>query len=300
MGIKVSYLIICYNRAEDVAVCITSILGQDFPNKEIIVVDNASVDNTAAHLQDQFGTVPELKYYQMSENYGVSGGRNIALQKATGDILITIDDDAAFIDPTTTSEIVEKLQNNPDIGALAFKIIDHDTLEVQRIYFPSKDKSRSTDEEFETTWIIGAGHAITKQVYKDVGYYRDYRPYGSEEFDLSLRILDAGYRIFYFPTACVKHKLAPTGRIQNATQLNALRLKHRLKSAFLNLPITSTVTFFVVRSGQTMATSNMNPLPILLAWWWLWRERRTIVIQRSPVRIETRKRLRALKGPYYF
>lgn len=296
---KVSFLVICYNRKKDVEVCVRSILQQHYPNYEIIVVDNASQDGTEEVFSADLGK-PPVQYFRMEANLGVSGGRNEAIARANGDILITIDDDAKLIDVDTTKDVVEKLQADPSLGALGFKIEDRETGKPQRMYFPTREKTRDPDCGFETTWIIGCGHAIPRTVYQEIGVYRDFHPYGSEDFDLSLRILDAGYRIEYFPKARVRHSPAPTGRIKSNLRLAALKLEHRMKAVTLNLPWISIVTHLVVRSATTLYVSRGNPVVLIIAYWSILKSFCSWLQQRRPISRETFRRLRELRGPAYY
>jgi len=166
------------------------------------------------------------------------------------------------------------------------------------MFFPSKDKSRDSHEEFETTWFIGAGHAIPRKVYEEVGPYRDYRPYGSEEFDLALRVIDHGYRIIYDPRVRVRHKETSTARLPD-TRLFALRLKHRIKAAVLNLPWTSVLTFLVLRSAATVVKSRGNVAALSLAYWWILQDLPSWLRDRQPIGRPAIARLKALRGPLY-
>ena len=295
---KVSYLVICYNRRDDVKVCVTSILAQDYPDLEIVVVDNASVDGTDTLFQQEL-TDQRIVYRKMSENFGVSGGRNAALEVAVGQVLITIDDDAMLIDPLMTRKVVERLGEDPEVGVLAFRIEDFVTTEIQRMFFPWKDKSRDPGMEFETTWFIGAGHAITRKVYDTVGVYRDYRPYGAEEFDLALRILDNNFKIIYFPGARIRHKESKKSRIP-PTKLSALRLKHRMRAVILNLPWFSVLSFFVIRSGVTLLKSRGNVVALGMAYWAIISNLGRWLDERKPIGPSAIAKLGQLNGPLYY
>ena len=294
---KVSYLVICFNRKDDVRECVDSILEQDYPALEVVIVDNDSTDGTEEMFRETYDD-PRVRYFRMPENLGVSGGRNVSLEKADGDILVTIDDDAKLVDPDTTHRIVERFAQDASLGAIAFRIEDYYTGEIQSMFFPTKDKSRNPDEPFETTWFIGAGHAITREVYETIGHYRDYRPYGSEEFDLALRVIDNGFTIVYEPSIRVRHKEAKAARLP-PTRLFALRLKHRIKAAVLNLPWTSVLSFFVVRSATTLIKSRGNIFALLQAYWWILRDFPSGLGERKPIGKAAIRRLKTLNGPLY-
>ena len=304
---KVSYLIITYNRAGDLRVCLESVRRQDWPNKEIIVVDNNSEDETQTLFDDEF-TDPEIHYFRMRENLGVSGGRNEAIDRATGAITITLDDDALFTDEAATKRIVDKFQADPSLGILALKISNFNLVDgayvrnpaLDKICFPWRDDAYSVDDEFETCWFVGAGHAVRGAAYREAGPYRDYRPYGHEELDLSLRVLGAGYRIVYFPEVEVHHRISKTGRLTSGTFLEAVKLKNRIKISILYLPWYSIGTFIAVRSAYTLYTSKFNIGAVLYGGYMLLKELPSLIRERRPLGSPVISKIRQLKGPLYY
>lgn len=295
----VSYLIITYNRRQDLIEGVTALLKQNYKPIEIIIVDNNSADGTETAFRELF-SLPNVRYYKMAENLGVSGGRNVAIKKAKGEILITIDDDAVIEDPEATSMAVNRLMQDTEVGVLMFKIENYFTGRLQKSAFPSRNKKADTGSEFETTWFIGAGHAIPRKVYESVGLYREFRPWGSEDFDFSLRVIDAGLKIIYFPSVVVRHKISEAGRIADFGKFRATALKHRLKVAILNLPWYSVITMTIIRSSQVLVVTRGNIFSVLSAYYWLIRELPEILRERSVISRLAIRKIRKLKGPLYF
>jgi len=274
-----------------------SVIAQSYRPIEIIVVDNNSSDGTDALISEHFD-LPFLSYVRLDQNRGVCGGRNVALQHAKGDIIITLDDDAVLGNPAAAAAIVEKFTADTEIGALAFRSLNYYNGTLQRKEFPALNKNADHTCEFETTWFIGVGHAVKKQVYNDVGLYRDcYFPYGHEELDLSYRIVDAGYKILYFPTATVLHKVTNSGRVLKKEQCQVLDLEHRLTAALLNLPwfyVLTTAVIWVftepfLRSRGSIATV-FTALNNLLG------KAPHLISQRRPIGPDAVTRLKKLKG----
>lgn len=295
----VSYMVITYNRRDDLSEAIECILGQDYLPIETVVVDNNSTDGTEKLFEERFNQ-PNIHYIKLAENLGVSGGRNAAVCKTQGDVIVTVDDDAVFADHDITRQIVNEFADDPSLGILAFKIVNYHTGELQKNAFPCRDKSVDPDREYETTWFIGAGHAIKREVYEKVGLYRDFRPWGSEELDFALRAIDAGYRIKYVPKIVIRHKISPAGRINNVTRFRALALKHRIKASALNLPWYSILSYSLIRSSRVLWRTHGNMPAILLAYYWLLRDLPYIRKNRSRIGRHAIRRLRALNGPLYF
>lgn len=294
----VTYTILTHNRSDDLREALLSILRQSYPEIEVIVVDNGSNDETTSVVHTTLRAA-NYKYIKLGENAGVSQGRNVAMQEASGDLLITIDDDALLIGEHSTRKVVRKFESDEKIGILAFKVIDDRTDQLETVSFPTRNKSRDPEETFETTWYIGVGHAIRKSLIDTIGVYRDFSPYGSEEFDYSLRSIDAGFKIVYFPAVVVRHKKSTQGRAPDK-ELLAVSLKNRLKAAALNLPWISVLSHMIVRSAQKIIQARGNFFVLILAYYWFLVDLPYVLKHRSKVGQEALKRLKELNGPLYY
>jgi len=86
----VSVLICCFNRRDFLLLTLNSVFEQDYPDIEVIVVDDGSRDGTAEMIRDQFG---DRVCYFWQENQGVSAARNRAAAEARGELIAFQDDD---------------------------------------------------------------------------------------------------------------------------------------------------------------------------------------------------------------
>ncbi|MBT6466067.1 MAG: glycosyltransferase family 2 protein, partial [Kordiimonadaceae bacterium] len=89
----VSVVIPTYNRRDDVLRCVHSVLKSDDVNFEVIVVDNASTDDTYEKLMELCDTFPCLKVVLADKNLGAGGGRNLGASHASGKYLLFLDSD---------------------------------------------------------------------------------------------------------------------------------------------------------------------------------------------------------------
>ena len=76
---KVSIVIINWNSLKNITECLESLRGVDYPHYEIIVVDNASTDDSAGQVKRLF---PEITLMKSERNLGFSGGNNIGMKLA--------------------------------------------------------------------------------------------------------------------------------------------------------------------------------------------------------------------------
>ena len=291
---SVSFALVTHNRKEELKECLESILDQEYSPIEVTVVDNNSNDGTEELLRTRYSK-PFIHYLKLPENKGTVRGRNISLQMSEGDIIVTLDDDSVLGDRYATKKIVEKFESDKDIGVLAFKIINYYPKKISLKYLPYRKKSLSPNQEFETTYFLGCGHAIKREVYETVGFYMDVF-FGMEELDLSFRILEAEKKIIFFPEVKVYHKKSKKGRVPNELEH---MLQNRFKVLYRNLPW----KYVVVNSlfwTVVILVKTGSPLTIYRAAKQFFQDFPDIKNQRKVLRSETLKRIKKLKGRLYY
>jgi glycosyltransferase len=106
---RVSIITICYNRKATIAQAIESVLKQDYPNIEYIIIDGNSNDGTTAIIQSY---ADQISTYISEPDKGMYDALNKGLQLATGDIIGLMHSDDVFYDVTVVSKIVAAFQNN--------------------------------------------------------------------------------------------------------------------------------------------------------------------------------------------
>lgn len=110
---KVSVVIPAYNCAPFIGEAIESVLRQDYPNREIIVVDDGSTDDTV----DAVSKFGDRIHLISQSNSGAPAARNTGLQAARGEYITLLDADDIWL-PTKVSDCVRHLEGTPEIGAV--------------------------------------------------------------------------------------------------------------------------------------------------------------------------------------
>lgn len=85
--------ITCFNAQDTIKKAIDSALCQDWPNSEIIIIDDASTDNSVKIIDDIARVNTNIHLYKQTENKGVAAARNHIIEKANGDFIAFFDDD---------------------------------------------------------------------------------------------------------------------------------------------------------------------------------------------------------------
>lgn len=113
---KISVVVLTYNNLHLTKACIESLLcWSDYPNMEVIIVDNASTDGTPAYLTDFVTRHPEVRLILNEKNLGFAAGNNVGLQAATGDYLVMLNNDTV-VTPGWLLTMLRHLQADPHCG----------------------------------------------------------------------------------------------------------------------------------------------------------------------------------------
>src|SRR5258706_14716767 len=115
MSPRVFLIVLCYNDIASTLDCLESLLVQDYPLSEILVVDNASQDGTAATVCKSF---PQIDVIATGENLGYTGGNNLGMQVALrrgAEALFLVNNDTV-LERSCVSTLAGFLSSNPQVG----------------------------------------------------------------------------------------------------------------------------------------------------------------------------------------
>jgi len=211
----VSAVILAYNRCPEVLITINSLkqLRSTLSfNLQIVVVDNASVDDTSKKVNLLH---PDVTLVTKEKNNGIAGW-NEGFKVAKEKYILVLDDDSNV--ESGLPEAVDYLEQNADIGILALQIKD--------LYSGINDKL-----DPETAWknkqdvegFIGCGAIIRKELFNKIGGYGEWIYVYTHEFDYSLRCLNAGYRVVFFGDAVVLHRKSQVNRTNKRARIYSTR-----------------------------------------------------------------------------
>lgn len=205
---KVSHLIVTWNNADVITECIDTLFAFSPVENEVIIVDNASTDDTCAVIRQQFGD--KVTLIEAGENLGFSKGNNLAFSKATGDYIFFVNPDVIFIEDIITP-MIRVLEEHAEVGVVSPRLLNADgTYQVSTCNYPSPSKIfwddmhfykllplqqqksraqaqyRGEDARF-VDWSYGAAHFCRHEDVKKLGGYPvGYFMYGEDtEFCMS-------------------------------------------------------------------------------------------------------------------
>jgi len=219
---EVAIIILNWNNYEDTTECLNSLKDIDYPNYQVIVVDNGSTDGSGDKLADEYDW---CDFVFNETNRGFPGGVNVGIREAQNhnvDYVLLLNNDTV-IDTNALQEMVTVGQSNNDAGIIGSMILDysdetvHDagrkfvfrTLEYEN---PHQGKRRSSlAGTHEVEGISGCCMMMKSEVINQIGILdENHFFFGGEDIDYCMRAKNAGWRIIVQLDAPVYHKVNST------------------------------------------------------------------------------------------
>ena len=222
---KISFITAVKNRSKELHEMLESLIKQDMPEWEAIIVDDHSEEDIKKTVEDFHES--RFRYFRLPENLsGVSHARNFAIDRAQSEIMLTADgDDINW--PARAHYTYEMMtKNNCDV------FYSHVI-----IYFP--DEEKRYDYPFQpfnadlykmANFITNPGTAFRKDIFLKVGKF-DPAFSLSEDYDLYLRILKAGGKFCFTPLVLAEYRIGNKNvTVQKKDLLHSFIQKARIKN----------------------------------------------------------------------
>ncbi len=196
----VSILVPCYNEEKVLKASLESLIKQTYPKFEILVIDDGSSDETflmAKNMEFNHGDT-RLKAYT-KPNAGKANALNFGIERARGELFLSVDADSK-LSPESLDLMVDYFQDE-EIGAVAGSVYVTNTenlwTKLQALeYIQGLNLVRNGQAYFKMVNIIpGPIGMFRKSAVEKIGLYKD--DTFAEDCDLTLRLIDAGYKIDY-------------------------------------------------------------------------------------------------------
>lgn len=231
----VDAVIATYNREDCIETAINNLLQYRDEFSKIYIVVNGSDDQTIDRLE-LYKCNDQISIIDLPKNLGAPAGKNIGMRTSNADVIIVIDDDAVFFTDNPVAEVKRQFINEPRLGIIQFKIVNHKTKTIQKNEFPGNDRKTQSDTEFLISSFTGAGHAVRKRMLEEVGYYPDSFFYAHEELDLSFRAIIDNWLVKYTHKVGVYHKKDPKGRLPENKMIGKM-VTNRMIISYRYLPL---------------------------------------------------------------
>ncbi|MCS7090196.1 MAG: glycosyltransferase [Verrucomicrobiota bacterium] len=205
---KVSVVVASFNGARTLEACLASLLRIRYPDYEVILVDDGSADATA-EIGARF---PSVRVIRHKHNLGLSAARNAGIAAAAGEIVAFTDDDCQA-DEDWLYYLVQALLESEAVGAGGPNLLPPEDSPVAAAVMASPGGPAAvllTDRLAEH--LPGCNMAFYKWALEAIGGFDPVFRKAGDDVDICWRLLQAGYRLVYAPSACVWHHRRSTVR----------------------------------------------------------------------------------------
>jgi GT2 family glycosyltransferase len=213
---NVSIIILNWNNYEDTIKCLVSVFQIDYPNYQVIVVDNASSDDSVKLIGTSF---PDQLIIENSSNLGFAAGNNVAINYAVdtlkSDYVFLLNNDT-IVDPFFLTELINVAECDKTIGIVGPMIFHLDSDRKSNIIescgitinwwsypgYHANHKNFNQAKEFD----CASGCAMLIRTDMPIHSLNATYYFGCEDIDLCLRAKKYGYKIVAVPTSYIWHK----------------------------------------------------------------------------------------------
>ncbi|MBW4654625.1 MAG: glycosyltransferase [Kaiparowitsia implicata GSE-PSE-MK54-09C] len=252
------------DRASDLALCLNALGQLDYPNLDILIVDNAPTSDATQQLVAQY---PQVRYVR-EPRPGLDWARNRAILEVKGDIIAYTDDDVV-VDAGWITALAKVFVENPDVMALTGLIVpyvlDAESQALFELYggfgrgFQRKWRRIKPGDQLPWQLVgtgqfgAGANMAYRRCVFEQVGYFDPAMDVGTVtngggDLEMYFRILKEGHTLVYEPRAMVRHRHRPNyEKLRSQIENNGIGLYSYFTCCILKYPeSTASVLYLAV------------------------------------------------------
>jgi GT2 family glycosyltransferase len=204
-------IVLNFNGKSVLPACLSSIYQSDYPNFEVVVVDNASIDDSFKSAIKSFSKTAFIKN---PANLGFAKGNNIGIRYALerfADYIFLLNNDTV-IEKNTLSMLVNTLDKNASTGIVSPLIfnnngtlwfaggsIDWLKMQARNLFQPI------SNSPYATAYLSGCAMLVRKEVFKKIGLFDERFFLYYEDTDFSLRAQKSGFKLLIVPNAHIRH-----------------------------------------------------------------------------------------------
>jgi N-acetylglucosaminyl-diphospho-decaprenol L-rhamnosyltransferase len=231
MSVDLSIIIVNWNTKDFLEECLISLMQHCCgPKYEIIVVDNASGDASVDMVRSRF---PEVSIIESGANLGFGKANNLAIPHSTGANVLFLNPDTVML-KGTTEKMIDFIKHNPDVGAIGCRMkgppdsqlpyedahplglqwfpslwvelfsklfLTDGTIQLFKKFLPYHDPTKNG----YVVKLFGGCLMVRKEVLETVGSFDERFFMYAEDADLSRRIVNAGWKLYYMSEAEIIH-----------------------------------------------------------------------------------------------
>lgn len=221
MNPSVAIVILNWNGRLYLERFLPSVMASTYPVLQVVIVDNASADDSIEYLQQNF---PSINIVRLPQNFGYAGGYNRGLKQVQADYYILLNSDVE-VQPAWIEPVIQLMENDRSIAVCQPKILMYDHKEMfeyagasggwldhlgypfarGRIFDVCEKDNGQYDSAEPIFWASGAAMFVRSKVYHELGGLDEFFFAHQEEIDFCWRVQLAGHKVYACPASVVYH-----------------------------------------------------------------------------------------------
>ncbi|MCK4578262.1 MAG: glycosyltransferase [Candidatus Marinimicrobia bacterium] len=217
----VSVIVVNFNGLRFLEACFDSLDKTTYPNRELLLVDNGSRDESVSFMESHH---PDVRIIRSATNLGFSGGNNLGLSQARGKYVVLLNNDTT-VEPGWLEPLVNEMESDPQVAACQPKLLNlRKPTEFEyagaaggfidrygypflrgRIFDTIEDDRGQYNNPVDLFWTTGAAMAARRDVVAELGGLDEDFVLHMEEIDLCWRMHLQGKRLRFCPDSVVYH-----------------------------------------------------------------------------------------------
>jgi glycosyltransferase involved in cell wall biosynthesis len=248
---KVSFITGIKNRSKELAEMIQSLIDQDMPEWEAIIVDDHSeedVESVVKSFDD-----PRISFFKLDQDkHGICHARNLAISHATSEIMLTADGDDVNRPHRARLTYDTMMENKADVF---YANLEYFIAEENKKWIP--DFQPFNEELLKMfNFMTGPATAYRKDICLKVGGY-DPEFTLSEDYDLWLRMLSAGGKFVYSTEIVANYRRNPESvSIKNFSKMHDFIMKTRIKNNIAPFDIRDAAKYAIAPLAKNILSEN--------------------------------------------
>ena len=257
--------------------CLDSVVETDYPNLEVIFVDNGSKDKSADFVRENFKE-RKIKVIENKHNLGFSEGFNKGIKVSHGKYIALLSNDMT-VDPGWLRPVIKLMETEPKIGLAGFKRLVYGTKNLLDgiggdlhlcgrarpvgAYEIDRGQYDTVREDLD---YIGGAMVLRRKTLQEVGLFDPAYIIFSEDLDLCYRIRKRGYKTIYVPDAIIYHRGQATLKAMDPKGRHIEYMAHRsrIRCILIHFTLIRLLSAFVIDLVSLFFVTNPTTKRLLL------------------------------------
>jgi GT2 family glycosyltransferase len=246
--------ILSYNRCDDLLRTLHTVIYEcAYPAIEVIVVDNASRDNTIEQVGHYF---PTVQLVALAQNTGTAG-RNEYIQRARGTYIFCLDDDSLPGSAGSFTDITLWMESHPEVSMFNTRCIQPRTGIDETSGFEILGKKDSTKGFYRGLYAFECACCMRTEHIRAVGGYSQHNNWGAEGMDLAMKLYMHGFKSVWHPKFLTLHFKQFHNRPKQSGALGAVHHRIEFFATYFSLPFL--VSVLIAYTSRRLLECLLHP-----------------------------------------